>query len=161
MEHQAFLENVFGVPPEELEGERWEFDPQNIVFDDPDDVWIYICWDEAVLGMAAEGQVKIADLRLPDGRYPIKLPARYRDIFVSEGLAPAELLTGIQDEALEPGYVTVLLTAKDLGNLIEAITLKCFESWNQLLVRQLRRLAWYPREIYRQLSKIEKWKNDE
>jgi hypothetical protein len=78
-----------------------------------------------------------------DGRYPIKFPARSRDLFLKHQLAPPELLAGTVQDAVIPGFVTLALTQQDVASILDAIELKFSGSEDTRLHRQLERVVWY------------------
>ena len=137
-----FAEILAGIDPDVRR--KAVFDRDEVVFDDPDDVWIYTYCEEPVMGDAVddllEGQHSPA---ASDGRYPIKFPGRSRDLFLKHQLAPPELLAGTEQDAVIPGFVTLALTQQDVASIVDAIELKISGSEDRRLHQQLLRVVWY------------------
>jgi hypothetical protein len=142
--------------------EKNSFEPQSVVFEDPDVVWIYFYWEEHVLSQAMADIEKAIDENIGynDGRYPIKLPARSRDRLVAEGLVPSERVAGNADELLDPGFVTAMLTTDDVTALADAVRIRASATDDVPLRRLLRRLDWYLDNVQELLEDSE-WDDDD
>jgi hypothetical protein len=122
------------------------FDPDNIIFDDPDDVWISMCCEDPVMLKCLD--TFATQNNLPSRHYRIWLPTRYRDLLLDNDLGPVELLVGTPAEATITEFVIVAPSKGELVATLRRIQHKITTTSDVRLRRMLRRIDWYLEAIH-------------
>ncbi len=120
------------------------FDPGKIVFDDPDDMWIYLCCEEPLMTETLELSIEQSpSALLSDGHYAIKIPARLRNLLLELQIAEPQFFMPLVDKTALPEFVTMVVDRDQLLHVVGELLVTIYSSTDVHLIRRLRRIDWY------------------
>jgi hypothetical protein len=148
-DHWKWRSELEGRLPDQLD----ENGLHDVVFDDPDDAWIYFCCEEPLLGESLEdffGESR--DVPPSEEPLAMRIPSRYREVLVALRIVNP-------DQIIRPGYdppipatITMLADRQQLCEINDNVVRRIETATDVRLMRRLQRLEWYFRSVIEMVS---------
>jgi hypothetical protein len=125
----------------------------NVVFDDPNDVWLWKQFEEEFLERShRSGEHKVA---LPNGDHLIALPVRSRDLLRELDVLPEAMLTGPIEKCGEVEAVRLRLQKADMISLVKNTKRNMFRLRDERVHQRLTELMTWLKLIAEDLGYVE------
>ncbi len=118
------------------------FDPREVRFDNPEEVWIEYFYEQRVTAEALE---KVLSQQPKDEvlyLFPLVFPAWFGDLLIRDQLVPPEVLSKVRDDSEHPGFIVLAMSRREIANLMDTIQVKQFQSQDLRLNRRLEHLMY-------------------
>jgi hypothetical protein len=123
-------------------------DVRDVVFDDPDDAWIYFCCEEPLLGESLEDFFRESrDVQPSVEPFAMRIPSRYREVLVALRIVDPEQIIRPGYDPPIPATMTMLADRKQLSEISDNVLRRIATATDVHLMRRLQRLEWYFRSV--------------